>query len=129
MKVLLDTHVVLAIVNDDVGKLPKAVIELLARSDVQCSVSVASLWEIAIKSRLGKLFVSGPVLELDATCEAFAIEILPITAHHVLTGVSPEPPTRDPFDRLLLAQASVEGLPLVTLDRALIGHPVAWQLA
>jgi PIN domain nuclease of toxin-antitoxin system len=46
---------------------------------------------------------------------------------HVITLVLPEPPTRDPFDRLLLAQAQVEGLQLVTIDRALIDHPLAYR--
>ncbi len=48
-----------------------------------------------------------------------------INEHHAIAEVLPEPATRDPFDRLLLAQCLVEGLRLVTVDRALVGHPLA----
>ncbi len=53
------------------------------------------------------------------------LELIPINEHHVLAAVHPEPVTRDPFDRLLLAQCSVEELRLVTIDRALISHELA----
>ena len=86
-----------------------------------------SLWEIAIKVRIGKLAVSSPLLELVATCKSFKMGILAIEAHHVLSEIEPVPPTRDPFDRLLLAQAACEGMALVTLDRALAGHPREWR--
>jgi PIN domain nuclease of toxin-antitoxin system len=88
---------------------------------------VASLWEIAIKSRLNKL---DPGMALDAmqpTLEGTGITILPINVGHVIAVVAPEPATRDPFDRLLLAQCEVEGLQLVTIDRALVEHPLAFR--
>ncbi len=55
------------------------------------------------------------------------ISLLDIDHHHVLAELDPEPATRDPFDRLLLAQCQVEGMQLVTIDRALAGHPLAWR--
>ena len=127
MKLLLDTHIVLAIVNNDTARLPKKILDLLTFDGPRYSVSVVSLWEVAIKARIGKLKISSPIEQLDSICEAFALSILPITAHHVLAHVLPEPPTRDPFDRLLLAQAEIEDMQIVTLDRALVGHPLAWQ--
>jgi PIN domain nuclease of toxin-antitoxin system len=54
-------------------------------------------------------------------------EVVPILEEHVVTELWEAPPTNDPFDRLLLAVAQVEGLKLVTLDRALLGHPLAFK--
>jgi PIN domain nuclease of toxin-antitoxin system len=91
-------------------------------------VSVASLWEIAIKTRLGKL---QPGLTLDvipAYLQGTGLTILPIDIAHVITAADPEPETRDPFDRLLLAQCKVEGLQLATVDRLLVDHPLALRL-
>ncbi len=88
-------------------------------------VSVASLWEIAIKHRLGKLALSATPAVLPDLIEALGATLLSITAPHVLAVVEPEPPTRDPFDRLLLAQCESEGLRLMTLDRALVDHPLS----
>jgi PIN domain nuclease of toxin-antitoxin system len=57
--------------------------------------------------------------------DAMNIELLPISARHVLVAVEPEPLTRDPFDRLLLAQCQIEDLRLITLDRAIVSHRLA----
>ncbi|MGP6158900.1 MAG: type II toxin-antitoxin system VapC family toxin, partial [Vulcanimicrobiaceae bacterium] len=88
-------------------------------------VSVASLWEIAIKWRLGKLELSAGLESLPPMLTSAGLGLVPINEHHVLAAVRPEPMTRDPFDRLLLAQCSVEELRLVTVDRALISHTLA----
>ena len=128
MRVLLDTHIVLSIVNERTADLPAALRQLLADRDSAFYVSVASLWEIAIKWRLGKLRISGNLELLPAIVTSVGLELIPINEHHVLAVVQPEPPTRDPFDRLLLAQCSVEDLRLVTVDRALISHELAVRL-
>ena len=128
MRLLLDTHIVLSIVNERTADLPAALRQLLADRDSAFYVSVASLWEIAIKWRLGKLRISGNLGLLPAIVTSVGIELIPINEHHVLAAVQPEPPTRDPFDRLLLAQCSVEDLRLVTVDRALISHELAVRL-
>jgi PIN domain nuclease of toxin-antitoxin system len=86
------------------------------------------LWEIAIKWRLGKLRISGNLELLPAIVTSVGLELISINEHHVLATIQPEPPTRDPFDRLLLAQCSVEDLRLVTVDRALISHELAVRL-
>jgi PIN domain nuclease of toxin-antitoxin system len=88
-------------------------------------VSVASLWEIAIKHRLGKLNLLVELETLPETVAAMGADLIAITARHVLAQADPEPPTRDPFDRLLLSQCQTEGLRLMTIDRALVGHPLA----
>jgi PIN domain nuclease of toxin-antitoxin system len=61
-----------------------------------------------------------PVLIRD-----LGFEIINVNEHHVLIDILQEPPTRDPFDRLLLAHCQVEGLTLVTIDHALVAHPMA----
>jgi len=125
MKLLLDTHVVLNIVNERTADLPVTLRGVLADPDSEFYVSVASLWEIAIKWRLGKLKLSGDLELLPDILTSGGLELIPINEHHVLATVQPEPMTRDPFDRLLLAQCSVEELRLVTVDRALISHTLA----
>lgn len=66
-----------------------------------------------------------PVEKLSSFFEAVGIEILPISAAHAVAAVEPVPPTRDLFDRMLLAQCVVEDRRLVTLDLALRDHPLA----
>ncbi|MBB3160605.1 PIN domain nuclease of toxin-antitoxin system [Rhizobium laguerreae] len=91
-------------------------------------VSVASLWEIAIKTRLGKLQPGLPLETIPFYLGEIGLTILPIDIAHVITAADPEPEARDPFDRLLLAQCKVEGLQLATVDRLLVDHPLALRL-
>lgn len=93
------------------------------------AASAASLWEIAIKARLGKLDPGMPLGMLAEFFEAVGIGMLPITASHAVAAVEPMPPTRDPFDRMLLTQCLVEGRRLVTVDNALCDHPLATRFA
>ena len=125
MRLLLDTHIVLSVVNERTAELPATLRAVLADSQSEFYVSVASLWEIAIKWRLGKLKLSGELELLPDILTSGGLELIAINEHHVLANVQPEPSTRDPFDRLLLAQCSVEELRLVTVDRALILHTLA----
>lgn len=122
MKLLLDTHIVLAVVNEQTAKFPANIRALLADHGSEFFVSVASLWEIAIKSRLGKLALMFELKLLPEMLTSGGLVILPIKANHVLDAANPEPITRDPFDRLLLAQCLVEDLRLITVDRALASH-------
>jgi len=125
MRLLLDTHIVLSIVNERTGDLPVKLRRVLADPGAEFYVSVASLWEIAIKWRLGKLKLSGELERLPDILTSGGLELIPINEHHVLATVQPEPMTRDPFDRLLLAQCSIEDFRLLTVDRALIAHGLA----
>ena len=128
MRVLLDTHMVIAIVQRKLADRFPDVQRVLLDATTEGFVSVASLWEIAIKTRLGKL---QPGLTLDvipAYLQGTGLTILPIDIAHVITAADPEPETRDPFDRLLLAQCKVEGLQLATVDRLLVDHPLALRL-
>lgn len=125
MRLLLDTHVVLALCGAGSAKLPKSMLEQLCDPSTASIVSVGSLWEIAIKAHLGKLRLGIALEELPELLRSMGLEVLPIHPRHVLTPPAPEPATRDPFDRLLIAQCAAEGLRLVTIDRALAHHPLA----
>ena len=126
MQFLLDTHVLIALIEEEPGRFGQPIASALLAPDASLSVSVASLWEIAIKTRMGKLGLSTRLDLLPDLINAMRLDLLPIVARHVLENVAPEPPTRDPFDRLLLAQCIVEGMRLVTVDGALMGHPMAF---
>lgn len=127
MRLLLDTKVLIALIGENADALDRATRDAIAAPDTELHASVASLWEIAIKSRLGKLVLGVPLTTLPDLFGRMRMTLIVIDQHHVLTAPEPEPATRDPFDRLLLAQCSVENLRLVTLDRALQGHVLAWR--
>ena len=128
MRLLLDTHVLLAILAQRTDGLAVAMQRLLVDSTAEFHVSAAGLWEIAIKWRLGKLQLTASLDMLPKLIRGIGAEILVINEHHVLAAVQPEPLTRDPFDRLLLAQCQIERLRLVTVDRALVSHAMAAKL-
>lgn len=125
--VLLDTHIALAFFGRSFRQHFPLIHELLDAGDVDGFVSAATLWEIAIKTRLGKLDIGMPLNDLPEAIASFGLRILGIEVSHVLHTLDPEPPTRDPFDRLLLAQCYVAGLQLITVDRALVDHPMAFR--
>jgi PIN domain nuclease of toxin-antitoxin system len=127
MRLLLDSHILLAVVEGRLDTLNRPIREALSASTVTLIASVVSLWEIAIKVRLGKLPLRGPLRQLPEAVTRFGLVLLDIQATHVLVEAEPAPRTRDPFDRLLLSQCLVENLRLVTVDRALAAHPLAWR--
>lgn len=122
MRLLIDTHVVLELVGPRKGEAEAWSLETIY-------VSVASLWEIAIMVRQGKLDLFVHPFELEKRLSDFGCEVLPVTGTQAVAEVSPWPETGDPFDRLLLAVCQVEDLKLVTRDRKLVGHPLAWKAA
>jgi PIN domain nuclease of toxin-antitoxin system len=125
MKFLLDTHILLALIGPGAASLPAAVATLLSDGGNEHHLSAASLWEIAIKCRLGKLKLTHELGALTELLDGLGVRIVAIDERHALASVEPEPTTRDPFDRMLLAQCQVEGLRLLTIDRALVAHPLA----
>lgn len=127
MRLLLDTHIVLAVVRQEVEKFPAPHRQILQDDRNHFVVSAASLWEINLKWRLGKLPLEAPANHLPGILDKMGIELVPITPEHAVHLVDPLPSTNDPFDRLLLAQARLEVLQLVTVDRDLKDHPLAWQ--
>ena len=128
MRLLPDTHVLLAVIERGMVGLPAGVQALLSDPDNEHHLSAASLWEIAIKSRLGKLRLRPSLAALPELLDGLGVTIVPINEYHALAVVEPEPEMRDSFDRMLLAQYQIEGLRLVTTDRALVSHPTAARL-
>ena len=117
MRLLLDTHALLWWLADDSALPPLARKNIGSRAHTIC-VSAASAWEIATKYRIGKLPQGAEVasrFDLILTSEAF--ESLPISSiHGVRAGLLPGP-HRDPFDRMLIAQAQSEALIVVSNDK------------
>jgi len=119
MNLLLDTHIVLCWLGDH-PRLPSKARELIADEANNVSVSVASLWEIAIKAGRGRLGVS--VDEVEQAARDSGFDILAIEAAHVrMLAVLPQK-HRDPFDRMLIAQARSEPRYLLTSDKLLRGY-------
>ena len=117
MRLLLDTHLLLWALGSP-SRLPAGARQLMTTGEV--FVSAASLWEISIKVALGKL-KADPRAVLDALEPAGFLQ-LPISGVHA-AGVARLPPHhRDPFDRLLVAQAMAEPLRLLTNDQALAAY-------
>ncbi len=128
MRVLLDTHIVLSLLQRSLAKQYPNIASRLTDPATIGFVSVASLWETAIKTRLGKLDPGMPLEDIVGYIAAIGLSILPVNASHVINAADPEPPTRDAFDRLLLSQCSVEKLVLATIDPALVDHPLAMKM-
>ncbi len=125
MKLLLDTPILLALIGPGAASLPAAVAALLMDGGDEHHLSAASLWEIALKCRLGKLKLTHELGALPELLDGLGVRIAAIDETHALASVEPEPTTRDRFDRMLLALCQVEGLRLVTVDPALVAHPLA----
>jgi PIN domain nuclease of toxin-antitoxin system len=125
VKLLLDTHIFLALIGDGAADLPAPIASLLRDGGSEHHLSAASLWEIAIKCRLGKLRLSICLGALPELLDGLGVKTVAIDERHALASVEPAPKTRDPFDRMLLAQCQVEGFRLLTIDRALASHPLA----
>lgn len=116
MSFLLDTHVLLWS-GYDPGVLDQTLRLRLADPATAVYVSAASAWEIAIKRRLGKLTLS---IDTDALAGALRFSALPISLAHAEAAGRLDWSHRDPFDRMLVAQARAEMLSLVTADRAIL---------
>lgn len=124
MRLLLDTHALLSLLFAD-GRLSASAHEAMERPQARLLVSVVSIWEIAIKRSVGKLNAPADAL---ARIEGADAELLTITARHAdATGGLPLH-HRDPFDRLLIAQAQLERCAIVTSDGAigLYDVPIVW---
>jgi PIN domain nuclease of toxin-antitoxin system len=116
MRLLLDTHVFIWSVMDS-RQLKAATRGYLASAEM-VYVSAASIWEIAIKTRLGKM--TGDAEAFAAAIDASGFRELPVTANHAAAVAKLPLHHSDPFDRMLLAQAFLEPLRLVTADKALV---------
>ena len=124
MRLLLDTHVFLWCAMDS-GRLPQNVRDAVEDPGNDVYVSSAAAWEIAIKFDLGKLpLPTSPVLWTPSRIEKLGFKELPVSVDHACAVSSLPAHHADPFDRLMIAQAQLEGLTLVTADKAVLTYPV-----
>jgi PIN domain nuclease of toxin-antitoxin system len=119
VRLLLDTQVWLWMVAAPERLAPSAR-ALVTAADNELLFSAASAWEIAIKHALGKLTTPEPPdVFVPRLMTRLGITPLPVLHRHALHVATLPPRHRDPFDRLLVAQAQLEGLPILTADRGL----------
>ena len=113
--ILLDTHSLLWWLDND-DRLSRRAREAIQNPILQVLVSVGSLWEIAIKQRLGKLKASNLVNNFQKELDDAGFVELPISGVHAIRAAVLPINHRDPFDRLLIAQAEIENVPIVSRD-------------
>jgi PIN domain nuclease of toxin-antitoxin system len=122
VKLLPDTQLILW-AYDDSDRLSRAAIALLSDSQSQLFFSAVSVWETAIKSALHKRDFEVDARELRSSLLKNGYMELPVTSEHAVATYSLPPIHKDPFDRLLIAQATVEGILLLTADRQIARYP------
>jgi PIN domain nuclease of toxin-antitoxin system len=126
---LLDTHIWLWMLGDP-GRIEPGLQVALQDGNTRLLLSAASSWEIAIKWAAGRLSLpEPPELYVPSRMQRTNVEPLAVTHSHALRVATLPPHHRDPFDRLLIAQAQLEGIPLVTADRSFDDYNVETILA
>jgi PIN domain nuclease of toxin-antitoxin system len=121
---LLDTHTLLWFIGND-PRLSSTAKALIEDPGNRVFVSIVSCWEIAIKAGRGKMKFSEPSRTLlERELPANDLELLPITLEHATEVESLPPHHKDPFDRLLIAQAIIEGIPILGVDAVFDAYPV-----
>ena len=124
MRLLLDTHVFIWW-DSEPGKLSTHALELCQAIENQLIISVASLWEIQIKSQLGKIKLRIPLSKLvEGQQNSNGLSLMPVNATHVYALGNLPSVHKDPFDRMIVAQARVESLCLISHDTILKKYPV-----
>lgn len=120
MNLLLDTHVLLWWL-DDSPALSETARSAIADADNLIILSAVVIWEIRIKQALGKLDISTDFYEI---IQQQGFEIIPITPDHAYAVGDLPMHHRDPFDRMLIAQAKLEGFAVITHDAAFKRYPI-----
>jgi PIN domain nuclease of toxin-antitoxin system len=128
MDLLLDTHAFIWFLNGD-SQLPASVKNLIADTSNRCFVSIGSIWEVAIKSSLNKLELQGDFNQIAGFLNSNDIEVLPITFEHIQRLLQLDFYHRDPFDRIIIAQALTENLSVATRDKIFheYGVNIIWK--
>jgi PIN domain nuclease of toxin-antitoxin system len=119
---LLDTHAFIWYSEDD-SKLPASIKTEIETADRVC-ISIASLWEIAIKLSIGKLSLRSNYESIESSLEPAGIGLLPISFTDTVRVMNLPLHHRDPFDRILIAQAINNSLTLVSCDAAFTAYPI-----
>jgi PIN domain nuclease of toxin-antitoxin system len=119
---LLDTHAFIWYSEGD-SKLPESIKLEIETADRVC-ISIASLWEIAIKLSIGKLSLRSNYELIESSLEPAGIDLLPISFADTVRVMNLPLHHRDPFDRILIAQAINNSLTLVSCDAAFTAYPI-----
>ena len=115
MNYLLDTHTFLWF-SEDHSNLSVTAKNIITDPDNACFISIASIWEMAIKVSLDRLKIGIEFKELEHELEKYGFEILSVSFEHISQLLKLEFHHRDPFDRLLIAQAQAENYALISMD-------------
>jgi PIN domain nuclease of toxin-antitoxin system len=117
MRLLLDTQIFLWL-NLEPEKCSSGLLDICRKVETELVLSVASIWEIQIKHQLGKLPIDIPLSDIvEASQREYGMQLLNISPRHIYALSALPDHHRDPFDRLLIAQAQIESMPLATVDR------------
>lgn len=116
MRFLLDTHAFIWLGCGNLDALGKEALKAYEDTDNEILLSMASLWEMAIKINIGKLSLSKPLKDLIKSTESSGISILPISADHILKYQTLPLHHSDPFDRLIISSAYTENMTVLTCD-------------
>ena len=121
MRVLLDTHILLWFL-DDPTLLPAGADAIIFDPDNLIFVSSISLWELAIKTAIGKLSLETELSDLESICDRSNLIVMSFQGSHALAVANLPPHHKDPFDRALIAQAQLENMSLLTHDALLAAY-------
>lgn len=114
MKYLLDTNALIGLLfKPDI--LSKGAYQTIQQSD-SLYISIASLWEIGIKQSIGKIDIDASAEEIESVCMELTIHMLPISVKHIDRMKLLPMVHKDPFDRIIIAQAAIENMTLITRD-------------
>lgn len=119
----MDTHTFIWY-DDEPTRLSSKALSLIDDKANTILLSLVSIWEIQIKLQLGKLNLRAPFKQVIEEQQANQIELLPIEVSHILAVGQLPLHHRDPFDRLLIAQAQIENIPLLSHDPIFAAYPV-----
>jgi PIN domain nuclease of toxin-antitoxin system len=123
--VLLDTHTFLWWTSQHGVRLSAPARDVISSEDSEVLISVVTAWELAIKAAAGRIDLPEPVDRyIPRRIRKYRLRVLDVTLAHALRAASLPTIHRDPFDRMLVAQAQVEGIPLVTNDPAITRYDV-----
>lgn len=122
MRLLLDTHIFISLINED-HNLDQSTINSIIDSKNEKFISIASLWEIIIKLNIGKLIITRNLEEMYEIISNFGISVLNIQKQHLDKYLDLPLIHRDPFDRLIIAQALADKLTLITDDQYIRSYP------
>lgn len=124
MKLLLDTHAFLW-ANNQSEQLGSTAKSLLSSGEHELCISMATPWEMQIKHQLGKLVLAKPIEELvNINRQENNLQLLPIELAHISYLAQLPQHHKDPFDRIIIAQAIIEGMTVLTVDNAFADYPV-----